>query len=267
MSLNLPTPPPELDLVGVLQTVGEVAGSIPGWHPLKHWQPEFIGGRRDSRAGVHPSDLGLDCDRAMVYALVNAERVKQPVGSVLQRTFDHGHVLHAMVYTYLLEAVALGLLDKVRIEKPVFDQNLCITGTTDAVVEKFDCRYIVDVKSAGPSTFYGTKDLRSVGAPQITVSAGYMRQIHAYMEAEAAEAAIFLYYDKAMDLLAQVFVPFEARTWAPVRQGLEFAATMVKQGALPRKTEKLYNCRNCPFKKICDAETGVRAADRRPSNP
>lgn len=261
MNLQPPAPPRYFDLDILLETVQRQVARDPTWWVLKHFHghPPLD---RERAPGVHPSDLGRNCNRALTYALVNASRSgRKPAPAHLRRTFNHGDVIHLQYQNYLLEAANLGLLEDVKVEVPFSSHHM--VGTADAIVVYRGNRYFVEIKSAGPSTFYGTKDLTSVGAGDPKVSSDYLQQVHAYMVGLDLQAGFVLYSDKALDRMKSVWVPFSADVWRPIQRSLDFAAEMVARMALPTKTAKLYQCRDCPFQALCSADAGLVAVDTR----
>mgnify|MGYP001574580502 CR=1 FL=1 len=254
---DLPVAPPLFPLDQILIRVQEELGRRPAWHPLQHWQAPSTR-RRDARPGVHPSDLDRDCNRAITYALVGAPRGRQGLSPLEVRRFDHGSVIHAQVQGYLIEAAALGLLDFAKVEVEVNAPWLGIDGTTDAIIGHGGYVYDVEVKSAGPETYYGSSDLKRATRIITTPSASYRKQVHAYMAGTGLRMTAFIYFDKAMDDVKVIWVPFDDTLWTEIRREIEHGQEMVRLGALPGKTTKLYQCPRCPFKDICDKETGLR---------
>ena len=256
-----PTKPSEFPLAHILRTVQQSLMADRSWHPLKHFQ---AGPSRqsDRRGGIHPSDLAKNCDRALAYSLVNAERERIAPDDKLLRIFDHGHALHAVYQAYLHEAAIQGHVDSFEDEVPVYEESLNIVGTADGLV-KDGLRYGIEIKSAGPSTYYSTKDLRKASSPISRPLKYHRQQAHAYMVAGNLNAFFFIYSDKAMDDFSVIYEPFDPECWNPVLKSIHFVQKMVGRYVLPNKTKDTWGCRSCPYKTICDKDTGLLKSDRR----
>mgnify|MGYP001581968824 CR=1 FL=1 len=254
--------PPQFDIEAVLHRTLDAIGQDPRWHPARHYRVPVHEPERDSRAGVHPSELN-ECLRATAYSIVRAPR-RRDLDRRSVQTFDHGSVIHIQWQSYLVEAEQLGLFENVQIELEVHTENPPVFGHADATFWHDGYRYLVDIKSAGPSKFYGTKNLQGPMSVLSSVSVEHRRQVHAYMAGLGIYGAFMLYVDKALDAFKALWVPFDQAFWeAEIAAPIRAAVQMVDKFALPRKTDKRYLCRGCPFQGICDRDMGLVEADRR----
>lgn len=124
---------------------------------------------RNKLVGLHPSELGNACPRAVSFRYLFEKKLLKKVTvtedlfeekdnlAYLERIFDNGHVIHSLIYSYL-EGVK-EIIDpslEFRIEVPIkklFDQFL-IGGTADILIKLQDGEwYYVDIKTANSNVF------------------------------------------------------------------------------------------------------------------
>mgnify|MGYP001589350857 CR=1 FL=1 len=266
--MNLAVVPP-IDVRAVLLAAMDAAAMDPAWHPLRYATREDAEEPdREAHPGIHPSDLAIGCNRSLVYATVNAPRDAWRHASTSDRraqdsrTFDHGKMLHVLVQAYLQLAVDAGLLDVADVEVPTGPRHN-IVGTMDALILKGGARMGIEIKSAGPSTYYGTKDMtRAVTALTQPVTA-HRRQAAAYMRASGLEWFAFVYWDKAMDDFAVLPWRADAETAEAVRREAEFGLEAAERRILPARVTDVWKCGRCPFRSICSQDLPFETFDRR----
>ena len=262
--MKLVMPPKEFPLAGILERVQKAVSQDPSWHPLKHFLKEQdTPDRRRGIIGIHPSDLSKECDRALAYSLVKAKRVRHELDPLTIRIFDHGHLLHTMVQGYLYEAKELGFIEDFQAEVPIHAPTIPLVGTMDGKLKVGGNWYAIEIKSAGPSTFYGSKNIATSKSIIGTARKWHRWQFHAYMLAAGIEAGFYIYYDKACDLVRCIWEPFNPDIWKAPRMAIEFANQMVDKKILPAKTKNNRYCPNCPYYDICEKDVGIVEADRR----
>lgn len=255
---------PPIDLKVVLEAALDAANVDPAWHPLRRWTPPAPEDMaRDRFPGIHPSDMGLGCNRALAYATVNAPRDKgRPLSHKDRRCFDGGHAIHAVVQGYLTLAEELGLLDWVENEAPVGPTGN-IVGSCDSLVRKDGAGMGVEIKTAGPSTYWGTKDLTRATSAISVPPADHRRQVTAYMIGLGVSWFTFVYWDKATDGWSVIPYALDPAIEAQIRREAEFALDVAERGILPAKVANLNICRRCPFGTICASESRLEVVDRR----
>jgi len=253
-----------IDLKAILERTLDLLNEDSRWHPLMWWvSPEPEEMDRDRFPGIHPSDLQMQCNRALVYATVNASRDKTRKLSIKdRRCFDGGHAIHAVVQGYLLKAEEFGMLDYVEPEAPVGPAHN-IVGSADALIRLNGVSAGVEIKTAGPSTFWGTKNMAKANSMIATPLSAHRRQTTAYMIGMGVEQFFFVYWDKATDEWA--ILPFEKdqKVAESILQETEFGLEAATRGIVPGKIDNLYVCRRCPFKTVCDRDLPLVDVDRR----
>lgn len=242
-------------------------------HPLRHFDPEDAQETaRDAFPGIHPSDFKLNCNRALVYATVNAKRddmtpePDQEKTRKRTRIFDHGKMLHVLVQSYLLVAESIDLLDHVENEAPVGPRHN-IVGTQDSLIMRGSHVAGVEIKSAGPTTYYGTKNIPESKGPITTATKAHRQQVSAYMLAAELDEFHFVYWDKAMDDWA--ILPFgrDEKLITEIRREAEFGLEAVDRGVLPGTIDNYWTCRGCPFRTVCGENKPLDEVDRRHLTP
>lgn len=264
------------DLRAVLCQVLDHVRSSPRWHVLDY--AERIP-RRGERAlvGIHPSEIKLHmkCARSAAYAMLGTPRTEQPSGARYassikyncadeHRTticFNHGDCIHMQWQAYLLAAVDAGLLDGGGAEVGTASGH--VVGTVDFVLQHGGQTFVVEIKSAGPSTYFGTKNMTDVkAAPMMKALPEHVEQAAAYMHALGAAGMFFIYADKATDDFAIDYVGARSARdpWPRVLVVLDGAKAVVDANDLPSRTLNTRTCGACPFTDTC-LGTGRTIAD------
>ena len=257
------TPPFDLEVI-LNATLDAINADDAHWHPLSWWEPpEPEDLERDRFPGIHPSDLQIGCNRALVYATVNAKRQR---GGTLtrkdRRCFDGGHAIHAVAQGYLLKAQEFGFLDYVEPEAPVGPKDN-IVGSADALIRVGGVSAGVEIKTAGPSTFWGTKDLTKATDKITTPLAAHRRQTTAYMLGMGVRWFFFVYWDKATDQWSVIPYEMDDAIANDIRKEAAFGLQAADQGILPGQIENPNTCKRCPFAHVCFTPHTVRDVDRR----
>lgn len=257
MNLLIPEMPPKVPLQNILEQAMLACEKDPTWDLREQVDRIPKKPPRDHHPGVHPSDLEKNCRRLIVYALLGVKRQERPWEHTDKdlrtiQIFHHGDAIHLQWMTYFLQAMDIGLIEDVRCEVPVVEPVTGIVGTMDVVYRWSGHRYVSDIKSAGPTMYYGTKDLAEASSSLQTAKSAHRRQLTAYMVGEGLQRGQVVYADKALDDRTVLDVPFDAKVWKEDRRDIEVGREMIELDALPPTIDNWYVCSKCVFRDVCE---------------
>ncbi len=215
---------------------------------------------RNKLIGFHPSGLHYACPRAIAFGFIfekglYTERIlEDEIGNPeswitpkLRRTFDTGHMIHALVqYAYLKE------FDDCEIEVPIesLHEKYLIGGTADIVMKmQSGKKRIWDIKTMGNGSFQGVDENNYK-----SIAEGYITQADLYMFGLKIFDYGILCWNKDNGDLKEVLFSFDKERVKPAL----VSAVKGRKFLLGEKILILDECKksvgrykNCPYSSIC----------------
>jgi hypothetical protein len=205
-----------------------------------------IVGKRDLDGLFHPSMLG-GCTRKLLYHYLS-ELPEHNIDTRLRRCFDHGHAIHEMLQSSLVEAYkARGV--RVEVEVSINNTELAqqyeLAGSADAVI------YL----DSGP-VIYEAKSISSDGWSSLsrTPLIKHRAQANIYAMCLGARSVVFEYFDKGKDASKYLHMDVDEALWQSSIEQIERVRSHAYSAdafeAIPAEGSS-YECRSCQFLSVC----------------
>lgn len=206
---------------------------------------------------IHPSAIGM-CMRRGVYGLMGYPANNEFDAGLLE-IFDTGHKVHDLVQGRLrsdliqkavesLGATKYSFKEEIPVDKKNDElyKNWLVAGTTDGVLEVeglgWKQRMVVEIKSIN------TTDFDALSSPHRS----HMLQAHLYAYRFNTPIILMIYFNKNNSRKKFFFETFSEDIFAEAMYRVEHQYTHYKNGTLPEREDTWFNCRSCPYKKVCD---------------
>jgi hypothetical protein len=195
--------------------------------------------RRESKEfKFYPSSIGK-CPREIVYAMLGYPRPEIP--SRVLRIFDNGDSMHERYQNWFAE---MGIL--ISPELPIKDDELGISGRTDALIRLNDELILVELKSSNANQF---ERMQKAGAPREEFS----QQLQLYLHLTGIKKGIILIENKNDQSILEFEEEYDNTMANELVRKIRSCIHHAKEGTLPDRpfNKSSFECRYCDFNTEC----------------
>ena len=230
----------ELDVV---ESVTEWVGTVSKQRMYHKTTIEWNAPRRPSV--LHPSSVDNSCDFFLYLQIVGGEG-KDTTSENTRVIFDTGTAIHAQMQYYMET--------RAKVNKYKYKAEVGF-GPSNANAKKLKMAGHIDGVSIGwPLSVPIVWEYKTINKNRFerltSAHVGYVKQVHLYMLAVGAPAAIILYICKDNSQFKAYKVPFTESVWRPLLKRLIFIRESAKTLKDPERKISA-GCRRCRFLEEC----------------
>jgi hypothetical protein len=257
----------ELRKISDIDRIGreKIESILGGWDPVEEtrrwiktatdkrvpWKTEFDWNGNRNHSRFHPSSLDNPCDMSLYLQIAGGDYVKDSIAQS-QAALDTSTAVHLQMHYYRgTRAIHHGYTYEHDVplwksSRTANDLQLC--GEADGYEERLiklpgdeiDIRFIWEYK------IYNEDGFRKLTSP----SAGYMKQVHAYMITGDIPLAVIMYVNKNRTIQMKAYkILFRPQTWDPIEARLRKLIQLKEEVKNPEKN--MGSCKSCGYKAEC----------------
>lgn len=195
--------------------------------------------RRDTKDfKFYPSSIGK-CSREIVYAMLGYSKPEIP--SRVLRIFDNGDSMHERYQNWFGE---MGIL--ISPELPIKDEELGISGRTDALIRINDELVLVELKSSNTRQF---ERMQKEGLPKEEFS----KQLQLYLHLTGIKKGIILIENKNDQSILEFTEDYDNELANELIKKIKDCIWHAKENLIPERpfAKTSFECRYCDFNIEC----------------
>jgi len=208
------------------------------------------------------SEIGHPCEAYLMHLRVNWDKA-QPVPFKLKSIFREGEALGGLT---LVDLMHMGF-KPLKTELPLFDRDLNLSGTLDAVIRIGEKRFPVEIKSCNPHVFAALDNQQDLaGFPKLYTRKWYY-QCQAYLMLMHKQEIIMVLRNRLTGELKDFVVTVDDEAIDEIGEKCMLVNGAIEDGA-PIESFKIPSedyCPSCPFNHLClpdiVREDGVEVID------
>lgn len=194
--------------------------------------------REAGKFKFYPSSIAK-CRREIVYQMLGYP--KQDIPTRVLRIFDNGDSMHERYQNWFAE---MGIL--ISPELPLKNEELCISGRTDALIRINDELVLVELKSANDRSFGW---MVKKNEPK----EDYVMQLQLYLHLTGIDKGIILIENKNDQTILEFPIAYDKEMSNELINKIKYCVDHAKSNEIPERdyTKSTFQCKYCDYAEMC----------------